>query len=107
MTDQRAPSGDLEQIFDSMGERRSTKSSPSPRSFGTWRRRPPPGRSIQVPGSRGGSPQASLAAGGISAARRQPITRLASRPVRLVFIAYVVLIAVGLTFYIAIGITNQ
>ena len=40
-------------------------------------------------------------------ARGQPITRLASRPVRLVFTAYVVLIAVGLAFYIAIGITNH
>jgi hypothetical protein len=60
-----------------------------------------------VRGSRGGCPQASLAAKDNSAARGQPITRLASRPVRLVFTAYVVLIAVGLAFYIAIGITNH
>ena len=51
--------------------------------------------------------EASLAAEGSSAARGQPITRLASGSVRLVFTAYVVLIAVGLAFYIAIGITNH
>jgi hypothetical protein len=55
----------------------------------------------------GRCPQASLAAEGISAAREQPTTRLASPPVRLLFIAYVVLIAIGLALYIAIGITNH
>ena len=53
---------------------------------------------MKVRGSPGGCPQASLAAEGRSAARRQPITRLASPPVRLLFIACVVLIAVGVAF---------
>jgi type VI protein secretion system component VasF len=62
---------------------------------------------MKVRGSRGALPQASLAAEGVSAAREQPTTRLASPPVRLLFIAYVVLIAIGLALYIAIGITNH
>jgi hypothetical protein len=61
---------------------------------------------MKVRGSRGGCPRrASLPKE--SRQRQQPITRLASPPVRLLFIAYAVLIAIGLALYIAIGITNH
>ena len=57
------------------GARRSTKSSPSPRSFETRRRRPPPERSIQVRGSLGSAlRRASLPkAGRQRAANRSPV----------------------------------
>ncbi len=38
---------------------------------------------------------------------KHDLTGLAPRPVRLVFTAYLALIAIGLAFYIAIGITSQ
>jgi hypothetical protein len=40
-------------------------------------------------------------------AGRRPTRRLRSRPVRFVFTAYLVLIGLGLAFYIAIGIANH